>query len=385
MWRYHEFLPVDPDQIVSLAEGCTPLLNCPALARRIGIERLLIKDESRNPTWSFKDRLASVAASRALQTGYRVLTAASSGNGGAATAAYAARSGLDAVIVTTAEFPMTMRVLMQAYGARILRVRTREARWELVRRGVQEFGWFPVQNFLVPPIGANPFALDGCKTLGYEICEDLGFCTPHWIFFPITSGDSMVGTWKGIREWLELGLLEAGSRMPRMGAAEVFGSLKDAVARGLDHTEAQPLDHTVATSAGAANSAYQALKVLRETNGVAETASDDEIMDMQRSLAADEGVYAEPSAVLPLAVLKKCVERGEVRASDVVVVVLTSSGLKDPEATAGRLEEIPLVEDGPAGLDAVLASIKFDGQAALRSGRAVQNSGPTGGLSHEIC
>jgi threonine synthase len=343
MWRFHEFLPPDPEHIVSIGEGDTPLLACPNLGRRLGLTNLYVKDESRNPTWSFKDRMASSAVSTARMWGRSVVTAASSGNGGAATAAYAARAGLDAVILTTPNFPLTMRSLMQSYGAKVLATETMLERWTIVRLGVDELGWFPTQNFSDPPVGANPYALDGCKTMGYEIVEQLDGRLPDVVVAPIGSGDSMVGIWQGFREWLDLGYTAPGSRMPRMVAAEVFGSLTDALARDLDHTEAKPSRPTVAVSAAVTNSAYQSLRVLRETGGLAMTADEDEIMDMQLALAADEGMYAEAASTLPLAVVKRMRDQGQLDPDAVVVVVLTSSGLKDPGVTAERLPAIPLI------------------------------------------
>ena len=354
MWRYREFLPADREHEVSISEGSTPLVACPSLGQRLGFENLYVKDESRNPTWSFKDRMASAGASRALQMGLKVLTAASSGNGGAAVAAYAARAGLDAVILTTPRFPLTMRTLMQAYNAKIIATETMQERWTIVNLGVLRYGWFPTQNFMNPPIGANPYALDGCKTMGYEICEQMRFRAPDWVICPVGSGDSMTGIWRGIQEWIELGILDSGAKMPRMVAAEVFGSLTDAMERGLDHTEERPARPTVAVSTAVLNSAYQSLKVLRVTDGAAVTATDDEIMAMQLALAAEEGVYAEASAVLTLAVAKKMLDAGHIRPSDSVVALLTSGGLKDPEVTAKLLPPIPVIEATEDALRAAL-------------------------------
>lgn len=343
MWRYREFLPVDEEHIVSISEGYTPLVACPNLGRKLGLSSLYVKDESRNPTWSFKDRMASAGVSSAVALGCGVITAASSGNGGAAAAAYAARAGLDAVIVTTPQFPLTMRTLMQSYGAKVVATKTMRERWTIVRLGVEKYGWFPTQNFLDPPIGANPYALEGCKTMGYEICEQLEWRLPDYVISPVGSGDSMVGMWNAFREWLDLGIAAPRSRMPRMVAAEVFGSLENALARGLDHTEAMPTAPTVAVSVGVANSAYQSVRVLRETGGVAMTASDDEMLQMQSDLASEEGIYSEASSVLTLAVAKKMLDRGMLRGHELIVALLTSTGLKDPEVTATRLRNVPVI------------------------------------------
>jgi threonine synthase len=160
-----------------------------------------------------------------------------------------------------------------------------------------------------------------------------------------------VATWRGFVEFRALGLID---RVPRMMAAEVFGPVANALARGLDHTEPMPGGRSVATSAAATNSTYQSLRMVRDTGGLAVTASDDEIMAAQIELAESEGLWAEPAAALPLAVTRKLAARGAVGPDEVVVAVVTSSGLKDPEATAARLPEIPLIEPTFAALQRVL-------------------------------
>lgn len=351
MWRYRELLPVADGPAVTLDEGMTPLVPCPRLGARYGLRRLFVKDESRNPTWSFKDRMASVAATKARELGATVLTIGSTGNAGAATAAYAARAGLRAVILTTPNVPAAMRPFMQAYGATVVAVPTLADRWTLVREGVERHGWFPVQNFVTPPVGANPYSLDGAKTVGFELCEQLGWRAPDVVVAPVSYGDLPVATWRAFLELRALGLVD---RVPRMMAAEVFGPVANALARDLDHTEPMPGGRSVATSAAATNSAYQSLRMVRDTGGVALTATDDEIMGAQLELAETEGIWAEPAAALPLAVARKLAAQGIVAPDEVVVAVVTSTGLKDPEATAARLPEIPLIEPTFAALQRVL-------------------------------
>lgn len=341
MWRYRELLPVADEHRVSLGEGMTPLLRLPRLGARLGLTRLYVKDESQNPTWSFKDRMAAVGVSKAVEFGRRVITAASSGNGGAASAAYAARAGLKSIIFTTPSFPLTMRVLMQAYGSLVIATPTIEDRWKMVRLGVEEFGWFPIQNFLVPAIGANQYAQEGCKALAYETCEQLGWRAPDAMIFPIGLGDTLTGAWRGSSELHQLGFTE---RVPKMIGAEVFGALEHALEHGLDRTEAQPTRPTVAISSGTANSAFQSLRAVRESGGTSLSAGDDEIMQMQIALAEDEGIYAEASSVVPLAIIPRLLERGAIAHDDVVVCVSTSTGLKDPDVTREYLPEIPLIE-----------------------------------------
>jgi threonine synthase len=341
MWRYREFLPVDPEHIVSIHEGWTPLIHCQRLGAQLGLKHLYVKEESRNATWSFKDRMASSAVSMAVAMGAEVIVTSSSGNGGAATAAYAAKAGLPCVIFTTTQFPGAMRTQMQVYGPMLFTTPTARDRWEMTARCVNDLGWYPIQNFVEPPVGANPYGIDGYKTIGHEVCEQLGWRTPDVFVVPVASGDAFVGPWIGFNELLNLDW--ATGPKPRMIAAEVFGPLKQALASGWDHVEKVAGGKTVSVSVGGTNSAYQALKTVWDSQGLAETATDDEVMAMQMALARAEGIYAEASSVLTLAVVKKLRERGEVGADDTVVALLTGSGLKDPEVSVDYLPSIPAI------------------------------------------
>jgi threonine synthase len=355
MWRYHEFLPADAEDIVTLDEGFTPLIHCPNLGRKLGLPNLYVKDESRNPTWSFKDRMASATASMAKHYGATVLTAASSGNGGAAGAAYAARAGMDSIILTTMKMPEVMRILMQVYGAKLFATETMQERWTVVDMGVRQFGWFPVQNFGNPSIGANHYAVDGCKTLGYEVCEQLNWELPDIVICPTGSGDTFTGMWYAFQEWRALGYVEG--QLPRMIAAEVFGPLEHALANNLDHTEARPTGPTVGISVGVANSAYQSLKTLWESNGVALCANDEEMLDAQADLAMTEGIYAEASSALALAVVKKLLARGEIKPEHKILILLTSGGLKDPSVSTALLPAIPTIRPTEEALREALQSV----------------------------
>jgi threonine synthase len=299
--------------------------------------------------------MASVGSSVAIASGANTLTAASSGNGGAAVAAYAARAGMDAVIVTTPAFPLTMRVLMQVYGAFVVATSSAPDRWKLVRHGVESLGWVPIQNFHNPPIGANPYAQEGCKAMGIEIAEQLAWQSPGTIIFPVTSGDTLAGSWRAFRELMALGTVAS---MPRMVAAEVFGSLDRALADGLDETVQVETGPSVAVSAASANSAYQSLVAIRESAGRAvKTRNDDEILQMQAWLAQDEGIFAEASAVMPLVAAARLRDERWVDADEVVVVVSTSGGLKDPEVAQGLLPDIPLIEPSPEALRETLREV----------------------------
>ncbi|HUW08534.1 MAG TPA: pyridoxal-phosphate dependent enzyme, partial [Anaerolineae bacterium] len=206
---------------------------------------------------------------------------------------------------------------------------------------VEEFGWYSNANFTYPPVGYSPYGVDGYKSIAFEICEQLGWRAPDKLVVPVGHGGSFYGSWKGFKEFFDLGLI---SSKPQMVAAEVFGPLKNALTKGLDYVEEMPARGSVAFSTAVDISTYQALKVLLESCGVAETASDDEIMEMQLALASNEGIYGEAAGVLTLAVIKKLREMGKIDEDETVVALVTSGGLKDPAATEQYLADIPLVE-----------------------------------------
>ena len=374
MWRYHEFLPVPLDQAVTLGEGLTPLVQLSRLGRRLGLSKLYAKNEGMNPTWSFKDRLASSAVSFAPNLGASVITGSSSGNAGAATAAYAARAGLPCVMFTTQQFPLAMKVQMGVYGTKLVAVPTIYDRWKLVEAGVDLFGWFPVTVFVYPLVGSNSYGIEGYKTIAYEIIDQLG-AVPDKVLMPVGAGDAFSGAWKGFQEYRDLGYVDD---VPTMLAAEVFGPLENALAKDLDHVEETRSAPTVAISVGMHTSAYQALNVLRESGGSARSATDDEMIAMQQHLAADEGIYAEASSVLSLAAIPHMIQAGAIDPEDTVVVFLTSSGLKDPEMTAQHIPEIPLIDPDVDQLVGLLKNTyNFDVNIAVAYGRL--DGGPDDG------
>jgi len=333
MWRYKEFLPPDEESVVSMGEGMTPLTKCPSLGKRLGLKNLYVKNESTNPTWSFKDRLASSSVSMALQFGAKVMTASSSGNHGGATAAYAARAGLDCVIFTLEVFPETMRTFMKSYGAKVVAAASTRDRLRLVEACVEQFDWYSNGNFVYPPVGYEPYGVDGYKTIGFEICEQLGWRTPDKMVVPVGGGGGLYGSWRGFEEFFDLGLVDS---KPQMIAAQVFGALKNALAKGLDYVEEVPGGSTVSLSARGTISTYQALKALLDSGGIAERASDEEIIEMQLELAETEGIYGEATGVLALAVVKKLRAEGKIHEDETVVAVVSSGGLKDPGTTCRR-------------------------------------------------
>jgi threonine synthase len=338
LWRFRRLLPLPDAEPISLGEGATPLVHLERLGRRIGLPRLYAKDESQNPTWSYKDRLCSLAVTHAVATGARVITISSTGNHGASTAAYAARAGLPCVIFTVASVPDTMKTLMQAYGAAVVACATSEQRWALMREGIERAGWYPTSGWVVPPIGSNPFGVEGYKTIAFEIAEDLGWTAPDVVAVPSCYSDGLYGIWKGWAELRDLGLVKT---RPRMLAAEPFGPLANALDRELEVPEKVAGGSSVAFSIASPYGTYQGLTALRESGGQGVPITDEGIFEAQRALAREEGLYAEPSAVVGLTAVMHLARARKLDPDQSIVVVLTSGGLKDYGASRAWLPAVP--------------------------------------------
>lgn len=340
VWDYPELLPVAVDHAVTLDEGATPLVDCPALGEEWGVE-LLLKDESRNPTWSYKDRLCSVAVSKARSLGHDVVTIASTGNHGASTAAYAGRAGLESVIFTLPSVPETMKTLMGVYGASVVATPTPEDRWTLMAACIDAYGWYPTGNYVYPPVGSNFYGIEGYKTIAYETCAALDWEVPDWVVLPTAYADGLSGVWRGFKDLHELGLVD---ERPRMAAVEPFGPLANALERDLDRVEPVESGDTVAFSISAGISTQQGLVALRESGGTAVVTEDPAIMELQRTLGRTTGLYAEASAVAAVAGVERLRETGDIDAGDRVVALSTSTGLKDTATTAEGLPAVPTIE-----------------------------------------
>ena len=362
IWRYAHSLPVPAEKAVSLGEGMTPLVPLRAVGEELGMGALFAKCEDDNPTGSFKDRLASSAISAAKELfGAETIASSSTGNAGVAAAAYAARAGMRCVILTTAGASPPMLTQMLAFGAIVLTVPDKDARWTVLGRGVRDHGWYPTSPFFAPPTGSNPFGIEGYKSLAYEIAEDLGWRVPDWMVIPVCYGDSLYGIWKGFRELEELGWTTG---MPRLVAAEIYGSLGAALAEGLEQVPMMQKSHeTAAGSISAAQSTYQALHALRHSGGAAVSVPEAAFHAARDDLGRREGMFLEESAACALAAVRQMREDGRIGADDVVVCLHTADGLKtgiDTRAIAERT--IPV----PGDLDGAMATLLAAGGPDLR-------------------
>lgn len=348
--RYRELLPPGADR-VALAGGPTPLVPLERLAAHLGLRAVWLKDESRNATWSFKDRAAVAAAGSALVDGSAGLVVSSTGNAAAATAAFAAAAGLPAVVVVSVGVDPLMAGFVAAYGARMLAAPSKADRWTLMRHCIGEYGYFPNSNYTDPPVGNDPRAVDGYKVIAYEIWEQLGRRAPAVVATPIGYGDGVHALVEAFRE-LDV---VTGAGRPRMVCGEVYGSLAEALRDGRDVVERVAVDRpTVASSIATAQSTYRALRAIRASRGQVVQVDDDAILAAHRLLVRCEGVLAEAASAAGLAALQATVASGAVGPDDDVVLVNTSAGIKSVVALGLLDREPPQVADISA-LDEALA------------------------------
>jgi threonine synthase len=356
LWRYGDLLPVSRSEGVSLGEGGSPLHRLSGAGDQLGLTQLYGKDETRNPTWSFKDRLACLAVSSAKKMGAKVIVSSSSGNAGAAAAAYAAKAGLDCVIFTFKGTSGPMVTQMRAYGATVIACDHKDDRWTLMEHAVRTYGWFPTSPFFGPVVGSNPYGIEGYKTLAYEVVEQLDWQVPDWCILPVCYGDALLGMWRGFEDMLAFGWID---RLPRMVAAETYGSIGAALNAGTDTPpDMRKNAESIAVSINATRGTYQAVNIVRNSNGATTTTGNDELLRWQDLLARRDGLFVEASTAAALAATEQLVKAGQIERDHRVVTLLTASGLKDP-STAAKIQGEMLAL--PGKIDDAIAVLKDAG------------------------
>jgi threonine synthase len=340
IFRYKELLPFkEKKEFISLSEGNTPTVRFDTLSRELGIN-LYAKDESRNPTWSQKDRLNAVLINKAKEMGAPGTVFATTGNNGASGAAYAAKAGMPCLILTVKKASSSFKAFMQIYGAAVVALETYEDRWVLMEKCVNEFGWYPGTNFVDPLVGSNAWGNEGYKTIAFEIFEQMG-SMPDKFVVPISIGDGLFGIYKGFDDLKQLGLIE---KIPQMVSVENFGPLHNAISKNLDYIPEVPSRDSCAASMAIAKGAYQAMKAVKESKGEAVLIdSDDPIMKAQKDIAENEGLYCEPASASTLAAVRQLVNKKLIKENESVVMLLTSTGVKDTVSTAKYLPEVPYI------------------------------------------
>lgn len=326
------------------------MVACSKIGEAIDLPGLFAKNESLNPTWSFKDRLAAVAVSWARANGRPGIAISSSGNAGAAAAAYAARAGMPCVILTTRGYPGSMQRLMRSYGAMVVATPTGPDRWTLNRAIAREWGWLPMSNVTNPPVGSHPMGIEGYKSIAFEICEDLAWQPPDAVIVPVAYGDAIAGIHRGFKELLALGLI---ARLPRLIAAETYPTLTRAIAESAPGPISTEGGDSKAFSLGAPRGTYQALRAIRESEGAAAAITDEEAFWAHKELREKEGLFVELSSAYGVAAARRLRAEGTLTKDDRVVILVTSSGLKDSETTDVG-EDLPLVEPQLTSLSTLL-------------------------------
>jgi threonine synthase len=335
LWRYREVLPVENDNnIVSLGEGWTPLLRATRLARRVGIQDLFIKDESQNPTQSFKARGMATAVSMAKELGAKKLAVPSAGNAAGALAAYAARAGLKSYIFMPRDTPRANVVECEQTGAHVTLMDglITDCGAEVARRKEKE-GWFDVSTL------KEPYRVEGKKTLGYELAEQMEWRLPDVIIYPTGGGTGLIGMWKAFDEMQRLGWIS--SKRPRMVTVQAEGCAPIVRAFEEGNRFADEFPNAATTASGLrvpkAIGDFLILDALRMSGGTAVSVTDEELIAATGEIGALEGVFCAPEGAACLPALRKLIESGEVNKHESVVLFNTGSGVKYMESFETRI------------------------------------------------
>ena len=341
IWRYRAFLPVATDNYIDVGTGMTPLLNAQRLARRLGLKKLYIKNDAVNmPTLSFKDRVVSVALSRARELGFTTVSCASTGNLANSTAAIAAYAGLDCCVFIPSDLEAGKVLGTLIYDPTVMAVK---GNYDQVNRLCSEVanthGWGFVN------INLRPYYSEGSKTLGFEVAEQLGWQLPDHIVAPLASGSLFTKIYKGFQEFTKVGLVD--EKHVRFSGAQADGCSPIAQAFGENRDFITPVKpNTIAKSIAIGNPAdgVYALEIARKTGGNIASVSDAEIVDGIKLLAETEGIFTETAGGTTIAVLKKLVESGKINPDETTVAYITGNGLKTQEAVQGYIGEPLTIE-----------------------------------------
>jgi threonine synthase len=336
LWRYRELLPLDDiEDAVSLGEGNTPLYELPVLGSKLGLHRLMVKDEGLLPTGTFKARGAAVGVSRAGELGTTTLVLPTAGNAGAAWAAYGARAGLGVVVVMPEGTPEVIQRETAAYGARTYLVEGSIAdAGAVVKRAVAEYGWYDASTL------KEPYRIEGKKTMGFELAEQLGWHLPDVIIYPTGGGVGLIGMWKAFAELRECGWLGANEKRPRFIAVQAAGCAPIVKAFHEEKDESEPWPDPTTIAAGLrvpkALGDFLVLRILRESSGVALDVSDERIMDMMSVVGVTEGLLACPEGAAAFAAAHQLRQAGMIHEHEDVVVFNTGTGMKYVEHLQGH-------------------------------------------------
>ncbi len=335
IWKYKEFLPFESyDHIVSLREGGTPLLEAKNLMKHLGISQILLKDETRNPTGSFKDRGTSVGITKALELGVRGVGTVSTGNMAASIAAYAAKAQLPCVILIPQNTSIQKVAQTAICGVNVVAVAGPYGKmYDVSLKIGHETGVLFINS-------DSPWRIEGQKTIAYEICDQLDWQAPDHLIVPVSSGGNISAIYKGFRELFEIGYIP---QMPHIIGVQAKGNspIAKAFFAGKDKVEEFPNPSTIAHAIANPSppSGNRVLKFLKKFRGSMFSVLDDEILDAQQLLATKEGIFTEPAGATPLAALKDLLDQGTITKNDKVVCVITGHGLKEINVLIDQLSQ----------------------------------------------
>jgi len=346
LWRYKALLPIEGDRYVDTQAGFTPLVRAHNLGKALGLKNVYVKNDTVNPTFSFKDRPVSIASSKAVEFGFDTLACASTGNLAGSVAAHAAKAGLRAVIFIPDNLEPSKIAGALAYSPTLVAI---DGNYDDVNRVCSEIA--DKYRWAFVNINMRPYYSEGSKTLAYEVAEQLGWRTPDRAIVPIASGSLFTKVWKGYGELSKLGLTAGAA--PKMVGAQALGCSPVVTAWDADTLDVVPVKpSTIAKSLAIGNPAdgYYSLKIMKESGGAAVSVDDDEIIEGIKLLARTEGIFAETAGGVTVGVLQKLVEQGTIDPDELIVVYVTGNGLKTQEALAGKLNDPVYV---PASMRAV--------------------------------
>ena len=347
MWRYQDLLPVDGENAVDMQTGFTPLLKAPNLGRLLGLDHLYIKNDAVNPTNSFKDRVVSVASTKALEYEFKTLACASTGNLAGSVAAHAARAGMSAYIFIPSDLEKGKVVGAAIYGSTVVAI---NGSYDGVNRLCSELA--DTYPWAFVNINMRPYYAEGSKTLGYEVAEQLGWQAPAHCIVPSASGSMFTKIWKGLHEFEDLGLIPKVHTHMHMTQAEGCAPIAAAYEAGM--TRVRPVKpNTVAKSLAIGNPAdgYYSLKTIQESNGDATIVPEDEVVTGIQMLAENEGIFTETAGGVVISGLKRLVERGAIKRDEVTVAYITGNGLKTLEAVEDSVRSV-LIEPTTSSFEA---------------------------------
>jgi len=354
MWRYRELLPIDGEPTVGLNTGFTPLVKADRLAKALGVKELYVKNDAFNyPTLSFKDRVVSVALSRAKELGFKIVACASTGNLANSVAAHAAGAGLKSYVLIPADLEQSKVLNSLVYGTQVIGI---HGAYDQVNRLCSEiagkYGWGFVN------VNLRPYYAEGSKSMGFEITEQLGWKLPRHTVAPMASGSLLTKIAKSYQEAIKVGLIDEQKFTIHGAQAAGCAPITAAFKAGTDLIRPVPKPKTIAKSLaiGTPADGYYAVNVIKQTGGGSEDASDEEIIEGIRLLAETEGIFAETAGGVTVACAKKLIASGRIPANESAVLCITGHGLKTAEAVAPHLPAPRLINPSLREFEALIAN-----------------------------